>query len=1094
MAATPPLPEPTPDAPTLRVPARVDLLAEDGAPAPPQVPTRTVGRYAVLDEIGRGGMGIVYRAFDQDLRRHVAMKVLRADPGTGAGAGAAADLLARFVEEAQATAQLQHPGIVPVHDVGQDPEGRLYFVMKLVRGRTLERIVALSREGAELTAREFTRYRLMQVFVDVARAVAYAHARGVVHRDLKPQNVMIGRYGEVQVMDWGLAKVLGAKPRAGPAEDLSQSDVKTDALRAETEHGALVGTPAYMAPEQAARDPRGVGPPADVYALGATLFHVLTGRAPYVGSASADVVEQVRRRGPPRPRDLDPSVPRELEAVCLRAMARRPGDRYPTAQALADDAQSWLEGQPVAAYPEGPFGRALKWGKRHRAVAATAAGALVALLVGLAVAVFVVDRQRRAAERAEAGEREARLLAEAREAEASRTLARLFVEKGDRALAAHEMLEAEVLFAKALTHADERQTRERLVEARARGARLLWTWTPAPGTHEARLSALAWAPDGRRLVVGNRDGTLRSIDASTGRELGATRAGGGPVHDLAFAPEGRRIAVANGDGAVALFDLEPLALAVALGRHERGATGVAFRPDGRQVASIGFDEAVRLWDSHTGAAAGEFPPGSGLRGLRFIAWSPDGTRLAFSGATGPVRFVEPERGRDAQAIEVTSVLAHFGIAFAPDGDRLAVSSGDGAVYLFGTRDGEQVAVLRGHEAAALTVVYEPAGTWLASAGGRSVRLWHGRPPVPFLVLRTTRPHPVAVAPAPDGRRFAVGHGIGTVQAYEFAAAEVGTLRAGTAAIDELASSPDGARLVTGSAESVRILDLAEGREVLSVRTSRPGSGLAFTPDGAHLLASGRTAVPIVLDAATGRAIRGLAETGERVHAVAFSPDGRHIATAGDDGVARVIEPGTGGLVRELRGHGSAVLDVEFSRDGRRIATASRDGTARLWEAATGRELNVLQHRRGRPESVVDVAFSPDGRRVASAGALAVLVWDAETGARTVELEAGGKDSVAFSPDGRRIAATGSRGEVVVWDAAAGGQPLYTLRGHERRAICVAFTRDGRLAVGGEAGVVRLWDLEAVERTLARPPAALLAESEARTGLRADDPTGPAPRR
>ncbi len=312
-------------------------------------------RYRIVGEIGAGGMGVVHRAYDDELRREVALKVLgrRADDPAAA---------ARFAEEARATARLQHPNIVPVYDFGT-MDGRPFFAMKLVEGRTLAQVVE---------AGSVSLFRRLEIFVDVARAVAYAHERGIVHRDLKPQNVMIGSFGEVQVMDWGLAAGGG-------------------------------GTPAYMPPEQAENDPALVGPRSDVYGLGATLFHILTGAPPYAGGSPHEIVTRViEAEEPPRARAADPVVPRELDAIAAKAMASRPDDRYASALALADDVQAFLEGRSVSALPEGLARRAVKWARRHRTL--VGAGAIVALVAALGAAGTLTARSA-AARR----EREARI-------------------------------------------------------------------------------------------------------------------------------------------------------------------------------------------------------------------------------------------------------------------------------------------------------------------------------------------------------------------------------------------------------------------------------------------------------------------------------------------------------------------------------------------------------------------------------------------------------------------------------------------------------------------------------------------------------------
>ncbi len=431
-------PLPDPDAPTLQVPVLVELRSEESPPAtgvdsgPPPASAEAAGRYLVEDEIGRGGMGVVFRAFDRDLRRRVAMKVLHFQLARPDGASpdlardANRELAERFVEEAQTTAQLQHPGIVPVYEIGLTGQGRLFFTMKLVRGRTLATVIADARAGEPRTAREFTLFRRLQILVEVARTVAYAHERGVVHRDLKPHNVMLGPYGEVQVMDWGLAKVLARAGDERPAREPAPAAAADRASEIDVAHerdhtlpGKLLGTPSYMAPEQAAGETARVGPAADIYALGAILYHVLVGRAPFDGRSTAEVVSKVISSAPVAPRTIDPRVPGELEAIALKALAKTPAERYESAGAFAGDVQAWLEGRHVRAHRYSLREQAVRFARRRPAW--LAGGSAIAVLALLAALLWVrgeSDRRARAQAEALAAtrgkfERALRLLAEA---------------------------------------------------------------------------------------------------------------------------------------------------------------------------------------------------------------------------------------------------------------------------------------------------------------------------------------------------------------------------------------------------------------------------------------------------------------------------------------------------------------------------------------------------------------------------------------------------------------------------------------------------------------------------------------------------------
>ncbi|MBX3472298.1 MAG: serine/threonine protein kinase, partial [Planctomycetes bacterium] len=349
-----------------------DVAVEVGAlprvaSAPPGAP-----RLEVTGELGRGGMGRVLRARDPAIGREVAKKVLL-DPTE-----ASPDARARFLHEARVTGQLEHPGIVPVYEVGQERSGEPYFVMKLVRGRSLAAVLEATRadpthDGGRLPV-------LLRQFLKVCEAVAYAHARGVLHRDLKPANVMVGDFGEVLVLDWGLARVRGQPDAAGGVGRLPAPG----ADHAQTQDGELLGTPDYMPPEQAEGRRDAVDERSDVYALGAILFELLTLRPPFVGTTQIHLLKQVLMDAPPDPRAVAPAgraVPRELAAVALKALARDPAQRYAGAADLAAEVTRFLDGRPVEALPVGVVGRALKWAARHAELTAALTGALVLLLL-----------------------------------------------------------------------------------------------------------------------------------------------------------------------------------------------------------------------------------------------------------------------------------------------------------------------------------------------------------------------------------------------------------------------------------------------------------------------------------------------------------------------------------------------------------------------------------------------------------------------------------------------------------------------------------------------------------------------------------------
>jgi serine/threonine protein kinase len=352
--------------------------------------TETRLRYVYQSEIGRGGMGAIYRVFDTDLHRTLAMKValFSTEDGDAAAFEDGPSLLERFLEEAQVTGQLDHPGIVPLHEVGIDDKGRVYFTMRLVKGKHLGEIFEEARKHED----GWTRERVVVVLLRICEAMAYAHSKGVIHRDLKPANVMAGRFGEVYVMDWGLAKVRGrasALSRSGAHASIVHSHRSTaeDADARATMQGSVFGTPVYMSPEQASGEIDHVDERSDVYSVGAILYHLLAGEAPYtekgVHSSAKQVLDRVLA-GPPEPvRSIARDVPAELAAISEKAMARDPEERYPDMLKLADDLRAYLTGRPVSALSLGPAGRALRWCRRNTLAAGVIAAVTVGSIYGL---------------------------------------------------------------------------------------------------------------------------------------------------------------------------------------------------------------------------------------------------------------------------------------------------------------------------------------------------------------------------------------------------------------------------------------------------------------------------------------------------------------------------------------------------------------------------------------------------------------------------------------------------------------------------------------------------------------------------------------
>lgn len=1047
------------------------------------LPHDSLPGYEILDEIHRGGQGVVYRALQKATRREVAVKVMREGPFAGWRDRA------RFDREVQVLGALRHPNIVAIHDSGE-AAGCHYFVMDYIVGSPL---------NEWLTGGSRSIKQILLMFAAICDAVNAAHVKGIIHRDLKPGNIRIDDQGKPHILDFGLAKV-------------AAHDDEDAALM--TAVGQFVGSLPWTSPEQAQGMLDQIDTRTDVYALGVILYQMLTGQFPYeVVGAVRDVLNRIVTSEIAKPSTIRPEINRDVEAIVLKCLRKEPQRRYQTAGELSSDIERYLKGEPIAARSDSGLYVLGKMLRRYR-VPVMVAAAFV-MLIGVSL-VASVSLWRQAAVQRDIAD------AKATEAEQARRTAEI---ERARTLEQAERLRR-TTYLNRIALAQNACEQQYLAQAQyllaacpldLRG----WEWhhlsrlARPPTILDIRVDAesviaTAISPDGTHIATGGHDGTIAIWNAATGAALTQLKGHSGQVNALAYSPDGEWIASGSSDKTLRLWNVrdgsppipnqpktqatasnQPEAQARVLQQGKQYINCLAFSPDGKCLVAGGQGRNLTFWNVSSGQVmhATADPQGE----ISCVAFSPDGKQvvsgefLDLFSTGGKIRTWDAATGRKTH--EWTAHPAGIlSVAFSPDGKRIASGSSippagrdaQGTLKISNAATGEEILSLRGHEGFVESLKFSPDGKKLASAGtprtpavgmgpDRTLKVWNATTGAELCTYSAHNGGGRAVVWSPDGGRiYSVGMD-GRLKAWPSSPPpEARVLRTYSGSVLCVAFSPDGKRLASCGGQGkgirpegkpsdaiVRVWDMETGSQLLTISGHTDTVlGLAWSPDGAYIAAGGVDQTIRIWDSRVGVQRFMFPSKDGIVQGVAFSPDGTQLV--GVAGITATIwNVSDGKQLSQLR-HADAIRSIAFSRDSRWMATACVEGEIRIWERKSAAQYRSISAAPG----LNGAWFSPDSKQIATAHTNgSIALWDVSTGNQVASMT-GPQHSTLwldFSPDGQRIASCTTDMMLKIWDVVAASE-VYSIRAHDGPVTCVRFSPDGRqIATASQDGLIKIWE-------------------------------------
>lgn len=1013
-------------------------VSTDKPPVFPDVPG-----YEILELIGEGGMGVVYRARQKELKRAVALKMIL--PQRQAGE---AERI-RFRLEAEAVARLQHPNIVQIYELGEHA-GQLFFAMELVEGKTLT---------SWLRERRLSPRQSAAIVATLAHAVQAAHNRLVIHRDLKPDNVLVTADGTLKITDFGLARHLD---RARLENSLGVRTSSPGGLS----DGALLGTPDYMAPEQARGRAAEIGPATDVYALGAILYRLLTGRPLFSCATLLDLLHSVIHTPPAPPSQLNSTVDRDLEAICLHCLEKDPTRRYGSTLELAEELGRYGLGETVRVRPVGRGVRAWRWSKRNPALAGALVALLLVLVSGATLASILAVLADQRADEAQAAEARAKAKAEDEERERKRAEnnERRAVSAETRASQkasdeekARERAETNAQRAKAAEdEANRRTVAEKLAREKAewllyRGqmqlAHSLWregrTWEARETLDSCRWDLRGWEHD-----------YLYTLFHRRGQRSLAQFQGG--VQSVASSPDGQWLAFSTYEGTTGIWEtrsLQPVRII------KKGLVSVCFGqlPRHGWIVAGAKATAVELYELATGKLVQTLKGHVGA--IKTVCCSPDQRWIASGGEDKTVKLWSTQTGLLAHDLRRHTAEIN-GLCFSPDGKQLFSTSRDGTTRAWDVQNGKEEFVLKGHENGMYAVAFSPDGKIIATSDLEGVALWDAKTRQKTRTLDHIVTNP-CLSFSPDGRTLVTGGYDNALRLWDVQTGKAQQVLQGQLGIFSLCYLAGGRKLLSGGWDgTVTLWDLGLGMENVTIDANGSGVNFVrFSPDGQRVVTGGSDLSVRVFHGVTGENLFTASRMTPGFQAGSFSPDNRWIAAAGSEGLVLLYDTWKEPEPIILGEPGIRLVALDFRRDGRQLLSVLVDGKVTLWDTATRRMVSSFQAEAG--GDWLSAEYSPDGTNILVAGGNPLgYILDAQTGKVKQSLKGhlAAIFCACYSADGRWIVTGGQDCTARLWEAAT-GKEIRTFRQNDR-VMTVALSPDGRrLATGSEKKIVRLWDVQ-----------------------------------